>query len=86
MTIAGIATINADGTQKIVLIFFSLALVKIDFEASENTIKIVLPIFENNKNLKEDEQVIYKFLSKNMLKSMKSYPLYHLENQRQRIC
>ena len=41
---------------------------KPDFEVSENAIKIVLPIFETNVNLTEDEKVIYKFLSKTMLK------------------
>ena len=41
-----------------------------DFEVSENTIKIVLPVFENNLNLTEDERKIYKILSKTMLKSI----------------
>ena len=31
-------------------------------------IKIVLPVFETNADLTEDEKVIYKFLSKTMLK------------------
>lgn len=43
-------------------------LIKPDFEVSENAIKIVLPVFENNVNLSEDEKVIYKLLSKTMLK------------------
>ena len=43
---------------------------KPDFEVSENTIKIVLPVFENNLNLTEDEKMIYKILSKTMLKSI----------------
>lgn len=38
------------------------------FEVTENTIKIVLPIFENNLQLTEDEKVIYRILSKTMLK------------------
>ena len=44
------------------------SLAKPDFEISENAIKIVLPIFENNVNLTEDEKTIYKILSKTMLK------------------
>lgn len=41
-----------------------------DFAASENTIKIVLPVFEKDWNLTEDERKIYNILSKNMLKSI----------------
>lgn len=41
---------------------------KPDFEVSENTIKIVLPVFEKNLNLTEDERIIYNILSKTMLK------------------
>ena len=41
---------------------------KPDFEVSENTIKIVLPVFEKNLNLTEDERTIYNILSKTMLK------------------
>lgn len=41
-----------------------------DFEVSENAIKIVLPVFEKNLNLTEDERKIYKILSKTMLKSI----------------
>ena len=40
------------------------------FELSENTIKIVLPVFEENLNLSEDERKIYKILSRTMLKSI----------------
>lgn len=43
-------------------------LIKPDFEVTENTIKTVLPIFEKNLNLTEDERTIYKILSKTMLK------------------
>ena len=46
---------------------YAESLVKSDFEVSENTIKIVLPVFETNANLTEDEKVIYKILSKIML-------------------
>ncbi len=43
-------------------------LMKPVFEVSENVIKIVLPIFEKNADLTEDEIEIYKLLSKTMLK------------------
>lgn len=35
-----------------------------DFEVSENTIKIVLPVFEKNRNLTEDGRKIYKIYNK----------------------
>lgn len=41
---------------------------KPNFEVSENTIKIVLPVFEKNLNLTEDERTVYNILSKTMLK------------------
>ncbi len=47
-----------------------------DFEVSENTIKIVLPVFEINLNLTEDERKIYKILSKTMLKSISEIAPY----------
>ena len=43
---------------------------------SENTIKIVLPVFETNANLTEDEKVIYKILSKIMLKPISEIAPY----------
>ena len=43
---------------------------------SENTIKIVLPVFEKNLNLTEDERTIYKILSKTMLKSISEIAPY----------
>ena len=46
------------------------------FEISENTIKIVLPVFEKNLNLSEDERKIYKILSKTMLKSISEIAPY----------
>ena len=46
------------------------------FELSENTIKIVLPVFEKNLNLTEDERKIYKILSKTMLKSISEIAPY----------
>ena len=47
---------------------YAESLIKPDFEVSENAIEIVLPIFEKNADLTEDEIVIYKLLSKTMLK------------------
>ena len=43
---------------------------------SENTIKIVLPDFEKNLNLTEDERKIYKILGKTMLKSISEIAPY----------
>ena len=49
---------------------------KPDFEVSENTIKIVLPVWEENKNLTEDERTVYKILSKTMLKPISEIAPY----------
>lgn len=46
------------------------------FEVSENTIKVVLPSFENNLNLTEDEKIIFKVLSKTMLKPISEIAPY----------
>ena len=43
---------------------------------SENTIKIVLPVFEQNLDLTEDERKIYKLLSRTMLKSISEIAPY----------
>ena len=51
-------------------------LIKPDFEVSENTIKIVLPVFEKNLNFTENEQTVYKFLSKTMLKPISEIAPY----------
>ena len=55
---------------------YAESLRKPDFEVSENAIKIVLPIFETNVNLTEDEKVIYKFLTKTMLKPISEIAPY----------
>ena len=55
---------------------YAESLVKPDFEVSENTIKIVLPVFETNANLTEDEKVIYKLLSKTILKPISEIAPY----------
>ena len=52
------------------------ALIKPDFEVSENAIRMVLPIFEKNANLTEDEKTIYKILSKTMLKPISEIAPY----------
>lgn len=52
------------------------ALKQPDFEVSENTIKIVLPIFEKNLNLTEDERKIYRILSRTILKSISEIAPY----------
>ena len=52
------------------------SLAKPDFEVSENSIKIVLPLFENNLNLTEDERMIYKILSRTMLKPISEIAPY----------
>ena len=46
------------------------------FEVSENTIQVVLPVFEKNLNLTEDERKIYKILSRTMLKSISEIAPY----------
>ena len=52
------------------------SLIKPDFEVSENAIRIVLPVFETNLNLTEDEKAIYKFLSKTTLKPISEIAPY----------
>ena len=51
-------------------------LIKPDFEVSENAIKIMLPVFEKNADLTEDEIIIYKLLSKTMLKPISEVAPY----------
>ena len=55
---------------------YAECLIKPDFEISENAIKIVLPIFEKSADLTEDEIVIYKLLSKTMLKPISEVAPY----------
>lgn len=47
-----------------------------DFDVTENAIKIVLPVFEKNLNLTKDERMIYKVLSKTILKSISEIAPY----------
>ena len=55
---------------------YAEGLIKPAFEVSENAIKIVLPIFEKNADLTEDEIVVYKLLSKTMLKPISEVAPY----------
>lgn len=52
------------------------ALRKPEFEVTENTIKIMLPVFERIAHLTEDEKMIYKVLSKTMLKPISEIEPY----------
>ena len=71
----GFVEIFGTGITRIKQIY-SEASVKPSFEVSENAIQIVLTIYEENANLTEDEKVVYKLLSKNMLKSMSEIAPY----------
>ena len=55
---------------------YEAGLRKPDFEVSENTIKIMLPAFEENMNLTEDERTVYKILSKTVLKPISEIAPY----------
>ena len=55
---------------------YAEGLIKPAFEVSENAIKMVLPIFEKNADLTEDEIVIYKLLSKTILKPISEVAPY----------
>ena len=73
----GFVEIFGTGITRIKQIY-SEASVKPSFEVSENAIQIILPIYEESANLTEDEKVVYKILSKNMLKSMSEISPYIL--------
>ena len=49
---------------------------KPDFEVTENSIKIVLPNFEKDVDLTEAERIVYKILSKNLMKSISEIAPY----------
>ena len=55
---------------------YETGLKKPEFEVSENTIKIILPVLEENLNLTEDEKIIYKILSKTILKPISEIQPY----------
>ncbi len=71
----GLVEIFGTGIRRIKQLYEE-GLVKPNFEVSENTIKIVLPIFEENLNLTEDERIIYNILSRTMLKSISEITSY----------
>lgn len=71
----GLVEIFGTGITRIKQVY-SEASVKPSFEVSENAIQIVLPVYEESTNLTEDEKVVYKLLSKNMLKSMSEIAPY----------
>lgn len=66
------------GKEENLLLLISLLIQRYGqpFEVSENTIKTVLPIFEKDLDLTEDERVVYKTLSKIMLKSISEIAPY----------
>ena len=71
----GFVEIFGTGITRIEMIY-EKGLIKPDFEVSQNTIKIVLPVFEDNLNLAEDERAVYDVLSRTMLKSMSEIAPY----------
>lgn len=71
----GFVEIFGTGITRIKQVYSEVS-VKPSFEVSENAIQIVLPVYEESTNLTEDEKVVYKLLSKNMLKSMSEIAPY----------
>ena len=71
----GFVEIFGTGITRIKQIY-EAGLQKPDFEVSENTIKIMLPVLEENINLTEDERAVYKILSKTVLKPISEIAPY----------
>lgn len=71
----GFAEIFGTGITRIKQLYEE-GMIKPEFEVTENTIKIMLPVNEKNLNLSEDESIIYKVLSKTMLKPMSEIAPY----------
>lgn len=71
----GFVEIFGTGIRRIKQLYAE-GLMKPDFEVSENAIRMVLPIFEKNADLTEDEKVIYKCLSKTTMKPMSEIASY----------
>ncbi len=71
----GFVEIFGTGITRIKQIY-ETGLQKPDFEVSENTIKIMLPVLEKNINLTEDERAVYKILSKTVLKPISEIAPY----------
>lgn len=55
---------------------YETGLRKPDFEVSENTIQMMLPVLEKNLNLTEDERTVYQILSKTVLKPISEIAPY----------
>ena len=71
----GFVEIFGTGVMRIKQLYAD-GLIKPDFEVSENSIKIVLPNFEKDVDLTEDERIVYKILSKNLMKSISEIAPY----------
>lgn len=71
----GFVEIFGTGITRIKQLYES-ALRKPDLEVSENTIRIMLPVFEENINLTEDEKQVYALLSTTILKSISEIAPY----------
>lgn len=71
----GFVEIFGTGITRIKQLYES-ALRKPEFDVSENTIKIMLPVLEENVNLTENEKQVYAFLSKTLLKSISEIAPY----------
>lgn len=71
----GFVEIFGTGITRIKQIY-EAGLQKPDFEVSENTIKIMLPVLEEDINLTEDERIVYKILSKTVLKPISEIAPY----------
>ena len=71
----GFVDIFGTGITRIKQLYES-ALRKPDFEVSENTFRIMLPVFEENINLTEDEKQVYALLSTTMLKPISEIAPY----------
>ncbi len=71
----GFVEIFGTGITRIKQIY-EAGLQKPDLEVSENTIKIMLPVLEENINLTEDERDVYKILSKTVLKPISEIAPY----------
>ena len=71
----GFVEIFGTGITRIKQLYES-ALRKPDFEVSENTFRIMLPVFEENINLTEDEKQVYALLSTTMLKPISEIAPY----------
>lgn len=73
--ILGFVEIFGTGITRIKQLYES-ALRKPEFDVSENTIKIMLPVLEGNVNLTENEKQVYAFLSKTLLKPISEIAPY----------